>query len=430
MRKYWRHVGLLAFIFVFFCFVIPQGGFATDIESWSRWAKGILQNGLGRAYQVQDLNYNPLYLYILWFFAQIQGSSERIDANIQYLKVLTLVFDFAGVYLTMIIFQRYKIDPMKALFILFNIAYLFNTLIWGQVDAIHTTLFLFAFVFAIEGKVVWSTILYVLALNMKLQSIIFAPLLLLVLAPHFLSRKTTIIQAIVAGVIVETLILFPFIINGDIERVIRINTGAVDVYPFASMSAFNLWYLLLEGNPMGIPDALQFAGISYRRWGLGLFATMSAIILAPVLGVVARKFMSKARYTVHDITTLLLGASMTGLVFFFFNTQMHERYLHPSLIFCGLYAFLSRHYLMYILLSVGYTLNLRSVLYSLGNYTTPTGILHSPEFVAVILLVCLILGIAHLYKDSIILTMIRDARNDPARPHDQDRSLVQPPSAR
>jgi len=57
-----------------------------------------------------------------------------------------------------------------------------------------------------------------------------------------------------------------------------------------------------------------------------------------------------------------LTAALIGLIFFFFNTQMHERYSHYAFIFITVYAFSKRHYIPYILFSIAYLLNLDAVL--------------------------------------------------------------------
>src|SRR5690606_18915889 len=44
--------------------------------------------------------------------------------------------------------------------------------------------------------------------------------------------------------------------------------------------------------------------------------------------------------------------------FFYFNTQMHERYMQPAVILFFFYAVYSRNYIPYILISIAYLMSL------------------------------------------------------------------------
>ena len=56
-----------------------------------------------------------------------------------------------------------------------------------------------------------------------------------------------------------------------------------------------------------------------------------------------------------------LSLTLVTLIFFYFNTEMHERYIHPAILFSAIYAILAKDYIMYILLSLAYTLNMAKV---------------------------------------------------------------------
>jgi Gpi18-like mannosyltransferase len=123
-------------------------------------------------------------------FGKFQGSLEKIDENMIYLKAVVLLFDFAGIYLVVNFFRKNNIPIWAALLILINIAYLYNTVIWGQVDCIHTNLALAAILAALYRKSVLSFLLLILAINMKLQAIIFVPVLLLITFRDVCNLKT------------------------------------------------------------------------------------------------------------------------------------------------------------------------------------------------------------------------------------------------
>jgi len=55
---------------------------------------------------------------------------------------------------------------------------------------------------------------------------------------------------------------------------------------------------------------------------------------------------------------LFLATGLLTLYFFYFNTQMHERYANPIIIFFFFYGVVSKNYKLYILASIPYLLSL------------------------------------------------------------------------
>ena len=81
----------------------------------------------------------------------------------------------------------------------------------------------------------------------------------------------------------------------------------------------------------------------------------------------------------------------------FFNTQMHERYWHASLLFLASYAFLSRNYWPFALVSVAYFLNLEATLHFLDLHNYKVLIFNS-RFVAGIFALAIVLAFSSLYR--------------------------------
>lgn len=94
---------------------------------------------------------------------------------------------------------------------------------------------------------------------------------------------------------------------------------------------------------------------------------------------------------------LIILILLISLVFFYFNTQMHKRYSHPALLFSGAFAFVNGSYLMYVLCSLAYFLNMEKVLkyLQLENYNT---FIFDERVISVLYLTAIILGICLLYK--------------------------------
>jgi Gpi18-like mannosyltransferase len=384
----------ILFFFILIVFLLPHSGHSYDMSCWHIWTRGLFENGLKECYQLPGLNYNPLFLYIMMAFGKFQGSLEKIDENMIYLKAVVLLFDFAGIYLVVNFFRKNNIPIWAALLILINIAYLYNTVIWGQVDCIHTNLALAAILAALYRKSVLSFLLLILAINMKLQAIIFVPVLLLITFRDVCNLKTCL-RILLISILFQLLILSPFIIYGKLHEVWDNNMRAIGTYPVVSMNAFNLWYLLLSTDPMQTSDHIIFIGLTYKTWGLILFFLFSFITLLPLMITV----LEDKPYDLHFYQMVFLSSFLIAIIFFYFNAEMHERYIHPAIILCGIYAIISSDYISYFLLSVGYILNLEKLMrhMNLNNYGT---FIFDAHVIALIYLIALVWGLFKLYTSA------------------------------
>lgn len=385
---------LLYFLFYIFSF---KGGFYWDILCWKEWTKAIFRNGIGMAYEGTGINYNPGFLYVFKLFGFINGSEIKIDENISYLRQIVLLFDFAGVFLAAWVFQKNKLSPILAVFILLNAAYLYNTLFWGQVDSVHTFFAAASLVALIYKRPVIGIVLLVISLNIKLQGIIFIPLAGILLMPYFFENKKVILYSLLAVILTQLVILLPFIMQGQLKNVWNVTINAVDFFPYISMNAFNFWHLLITGDLTQLPDAVKFIGLSYKSWGLLLFILTSGFALFPILIRTLNIYFYKENYKMKDIAMICLVAGLITISFFYFNTQMHERYSHPALIFIAIYAFLCKDYFIYVFVSAAYFLNMEKVLQymQLNNYHT---FIFDPKFISLLFLIVLVWGYYRLFS--------------------------------
>lgn len=373
-------------------------GLDYDIYCWMRWSTYLLHNGLGEAYS-SETNYPPLFLYVLYLFAILQGTGDKIAEGIYALKHIVVLFDIGGVLLVLYCLNRFKKNVFLVLFLIFNIAFFYNTIIWGQVDSIHTFFVMAAIISAYNRKVVLSMACLVLALNMKLQAIVFVPLLIMIVIPVIASKWKILPKVIGSVLLLQFVILLPFITSGNLSEMFETVTGSVDYYPVVSMKAFNMWHMIFPTeNLMTLPDTLTYLGVSYKVWGLILFVLFSVVILLPVFSRAMQMTIQRSlSYDFWDLKLLMLSAALIPLVFFFFNTQMHERYVHSAILFAAAYAMFSRHYFFYVIMSAAYFLNLERAMkaFNLGNYHT---LIFETWFIAALFLLALIIGLYRLYS--------------------------------
>ncbi|RZK61798.1 MAG: hypothetical protein EOO59_04170 [Hymenobacter sp.] len=389
-------------LFVLLLVLIPRAGYSSDVAYWQRWGVYIYEHGLGNVYQLPDNNYNPLYHYVLWLYGALLGSVEKFKYYIHYLKAFTLVFDFAGAFWAASLVGERSRRFGLALLLLLNIAYLYNTLVWEQVDSIYTFFAFGAVVLALQQRSVGSVLFFVLALAAKTQAIIFLPPLLLLWVPQWWRRPARLALALAAGAGLATLVLAPFIWwswESYLPRIIELNRHAADVFPRLTMRAFNAWYLYTPpGLHLGSSDLLVVGGLPLRTWGMLLFYGFSALALAPLLVASGRALRARpAAGPVPDRALVLLSCGIIPLLFCFFNTQMHERYWHASLLFLAAYGFLRRDYLPYALVSVAYLLNLEAVQQHLQLLRYSVA-LFDPLFIAGLFALAIVLILFNIYR--------------------------------
>jgi Gpi18-like mannosyltransferase len=393
-------------LFMLLMLVVPRAGHPGDLDYWLRWAKYTFEHGLGNVYQLPDNNYNPLYHYILWLYGRMMGNVDKMDYYRAWLKGFSLLFDFAGAFWAASLVPERSRRFGLVLLLLFNIGYLYNSLIWVQVDTIYTFFAFGAVVLAVQQRAVGSMLSFVLAFAAKTQAIIFLPPLLLLWLPLWYYRPLRLVQAVGASALLVVLILAPFIWwawESYLPRIIDINFKATQVYPFLSLNAYNFWFWFSPSEaPALVPDSLPFAGLTYHLWGLILFCSFSAIALLPLLVAVVRTLLTRptplaARVPKLDMALVLLCCGTVPLLFAFFNTQMHERYWHAAILFMAAYGFLRHDYLPYVLVSAAYFLNLEAILrfLQLMNYGV---LLFQPWFVAALFGLTILLAIFKIYR--------------------------------
>ena len=164
------------------------------------------------------------------------------------------------------------------------------------------------------------------------------------------------------------------------------------------MNAYNFWYLLLgplkaEGN-----DQQILFLFSYRIWGYILFAISLMLTLFPLIKTILLNIKSKHPFVISKsfVASIFLTAGLISLSFFFFSTEMHERYAHAAIIMLGIYSLIKNRYLAYILVSLAYFLNLERILGYLNSvdHTSP---IFGSRFVASLYLLGIIICFVYLY---------------------------------
>ncbi len=373
----------------------PKNGHEWDNYCWGLWAETIQSKGLAAAYNSNSvINYLPLYLYVLKIYSILVPKAALFEMT-YCLKSVSLLFDVVSIFVLTRLIEPEKKSWKYFLLGLLNIGFIYNSFVWNQVDGI-LSFFVFSSLFsAYKQKPILALCLFLMAINFKLQGIIFLPILLALLTESLNLRRS--IQAILILITLQCLILLPFILAGNVWNVWETAKGSMDYYPSISMNAYNFWCLFYNGSLMFVKDSNTFIfGFTHKQIGLTLFLGCSAIVLLPLFTQSIKRLigLEQAR---TELKTIFLSASLLSLLFFYFNTQMHERYVHTALIFSTGLAFLYGAWGQWIILSLAYALSLESIckILKLENYNT---LMFQPKFMSILYAISLAILFYHWSK--------------------------------
>lgn len=293
-------------------------GFPPDMACFSGWANQAARDGLFRIYTgSMYVDYPPGYLYVLWGIGKLRallGLSDFSAPSLVLLKLPALLADLALAVLLYFLARKHLSEERAlTLFALFalNPAVGLDSALWGQVDSVLVLPLFLGMLFLARGKFELSSVFFALALLVKPQALVFAPLWLYA----FLEQKNSLLflRSIASGLLIFLGLSFPF----SLSRVFSIYRGAVGSYQYATLNAFNL-FALLGGN--FVPDTERLLGLPFATWG---YIAIGCIV---VLG--AGLFFRTRGNARFPVVALFLAFSV-----FLFVHRMHERYLFPALVF-------------------------------------------------------------------------------------------------
>jgi len=390
------------------CFMaafMPELSFEGDVHWWREWALYIHENGFSKAYQSDTLNYQPGLLYVLQIWAYL--SKPFYADGIIILKRLFFVFDVGAVLLVALVIRKFGSSMYWSWIILLNPAFLYNTFLWGQCDSLYMFFCFLCIVFVLYNKPYFAIAAIAFAIMMKPQAIFMGPLLLIVYSGWLKEKPLRIFYSTLTFILSLLVLSIPFILQGDFNKLIQISFGAIDRIPSVSMHAFNIWYLLMPGQDLvWVPDSNLFLGLSLKIWGLLMFTMALIFVLKPFAIFFKRSFFTDGNSKRYG-ATILLATVVVNLVFYYFNTQMHERYIHATILFAGTYAIIRKEFLPFILLSIAYFLSLDILMFHcrFPEAVYKAFIPYNPIFISFLILFSLILSTKQLYRDFSLLKL-------------------------
>ena len=313
----------------------PYHGFVIDLQDYATW--GLLVDhhflhiySLSSGAPVYALpNYPPLAMYLyglmtgLYFgaaqLAGIHASSQVANEPLlsAWIKLPAILADLGTVWVLYRL-ARGVLSERKALLVAasyaFSPAIVFDGALWGETDALSLLPLLLALLFAARRRGRWAGVLFGVAIMLKPQPVIFAPLLLLYLWRWAGWRQA--VSALAALCLVSLICCAPYLLPPHPEMLAWYqNTSVWAQVGHASDGAFNLWWLL--GSERSA-TAAYLGLLSPTSLGYAFFLAIELLALIGIWRDGAEQ-------------RLFLGAALAALAFFVVMPLQHERYLYPSL---------------------------------------------------------------------------------------------------
>jgi Gpi18-like mannosyltransferase len=294
-----------------------------DLELSARRMAALRAEGLAGAYH-DDGDYMPLRLYwlrgfsVLPFLSDASFRAPLPPATLLLIKLPGLVADLATEALLYLWSRRWRTPAGAAVLAgLYALAppVWMNVAWWGQVDAILVLpiLLMIALLNRVGGR--WSWVCWVIALLIKPQAIIFAPVLFIMTLRRYGCRGLLAGGSLAAAL--AGLGCAPLLLAGQGPGMLQAYAGSVGRFPQLTNRAYNLWYLATLGAS-GADVGQGWGPISFRLIGVTL---MGGAALLVCVALIRRS----------DAAARALGAAVLALAFFTLPTQIHERYLFLAL---------------------------------------------------------------------------------------------------
>ena len=332
-------VGLLAR----FCLLdFESGDWEVFLGPWTTLLK---ENGF-KILSVGYYNYTPIYMYILWFLTLLP-----IDTLLG-IKFVSILFDLllAVVVAKIVKTIRSEANPILPFGIVWLApTVLSNSSMWGQCDAIYTTFVMLCLLYLLKDQSAKAMFFFGLAFAIKLQSIFFAPMLVLL----FFLKKIKFRELFMVPAVYLVSILPVWIAGRPLRELLLIYFGQTQGNdPTLSVIYPNIYYLI--GNDVYV-DLYGSTGIVFT---LGVILVLMYYVL-------------KKAYRIGLTKELLIQTALAcGSLIVFLLPNMRERYSYMVDILAVIYGMLYWKKMYVPLVRITLSFMAYTTYYRFGMYTS------------------------------------------------------------
>jgi dolichyl-phosphate-mannose-protein mannosyltransferase len=375
---------------------IQAAGYHDDVVIFANWFTAIAAAPLAHVYaQVPGLNYPPMIvvmykleaIVVHWF---VHGNPNEYVLNIT-IKLPPILLDCVGAALVYRVVRHYaahRFALLGAAFIALNPAIIYDSAFWGQNDVIPTLLALFAISELLVGNAIVAWLSIAAAVLFKPPVLVLVPLMLLhpfrVTGAQRRARLFWGALGVAGALAMAEVFAYVFFEHPNPVAALRHLVAQYmyfsSVFPYLSLSAFNIWALFA---PFFTSDATKVLGVALHTWGNVLFILAAAAISW-------RSLRARRPRDVFEACALVL------LAFFVLMTEMHERYLYYAVVFFAPLVSVKRYRNAALILTLTLVLNLEYGLTFMYLDDAQATVVNRFEFAPWLVHVCAVANIATL----------------------------------
>lgn len=294
-------------------------GHPIDMLDFAAWADRAYMGGLN-GFFAEGLfaDYPPGYIYVLYVLGALRdllGLSADIPAAWLLLKLPAIAADIAlSALIASVVLKRWGAQPamVAATFLAFNPMTIVGSSLWGQVDSVLALLLVLYVLALTVNRTTTASLWLTVAVLVKPQAIVLAPLLFLVL----LRSKSAKHWVIAAGSALAALVVLvlPFEALRDPAGLLEHYKAMFASYPYASLNAANAYGLLgLNATPNG-----HWIGpMTVSAW-----SNVLTIAIVAFAVLVERRFHATGK-SAEGVPVIAL---LLAILVFTLRSGMHERY--------------------------------------------------------------------------------------------------------
>jgi len=340
-------------LFLFGAFIVRliaavvSPGHETDMNCFRGWSELVSDGGFSAFYRSEHFtDYPPGYMYILYVLGWIKKLFLFPDSLFSViLRLPAMLCDIFCAWLIYKIGKKSATASALSVFYALNPAVILNSAIWGQVDSVLALVLLLCVVVLSEKRTIPAYFLFAVAILLKPQALILAPLVLFAFYQKIISvpcRKTIIKE--LSGGILAIGFMFLFMLPFGLEAVLTQYKNTLDSYAYMSVNAFNLWAAFGLNWQELTPVASLFGNIFIVGITIASFAIL-------------KYYPKKSSY--------FLTSGFLYFSTYLFSVKMHERYAFGAMLFLAcayLFSGKKRHKYLYFLISASQIFNTAYVL--------------------------------------------------------------------
>ena len=251
-RWSWWHVAALAVVFVagigIRIALLPAEGLKGDLDQFVLWVHGIAVNGLGNAYD-QNLSFPAVMAYLWGVLAFLEPAFRTVtDSADPWIRTLMKIpASLADIGLALLMVYAFRARPfwavVAAAIVMLHPAIIDVSAWWGQYESIYLLFAMAALVFALEGHDALAAVFLAICVMTKPQALPFV----LPFAAWFWTHGgwREILRTGAIGLAVIVVLWLPFIpAGGPLDYIHNLAVYQSDIFPFLSLNAWNLWWLI------------------------------------------------------------------------------------------------------------------------------------------------------------------------------------------